>query len=244
MSLDVVIDTLQTQAVSEQALTWLDKARAVAVTDAATYEKAADLVIGIKALRAQVNEAFDPIIADAHRVHKTACDKKRQADAPLVDAEWILKRAMADYDTAQEHWREAEERRLQAIARQSEETRRVEEAAALEREAQATGDVTLQAEALALLDQPVFVPAVSVARTTPKVNGIAHRENWSARITSLLALVTFVAAHPEHVNLLVPNQPALNALARSMRTHLKIDGVQAVNTPSVAVGARASGRNW
>lgn len=234
----LVIDNEQTKEARAQALTWPEKAGALRILDAATYERAAAMLLDIKALRGQVNEAFDPIIADAHRVHRTACDKKREAESPLLEAERVLKGAMGTWHADQERIRRDEERRLQEDARQREEQRRLEEAAALEREAQATGDVALQAEAEALIERPVQALPVSVARTTPKVAGIVHRENWSACVKSLRALEVFVAAHPEHELALLANMTYLNGLARAMKGNLAIDGVQAINTPTVAAGAR------
>lgn len=236
--IELVVDNEQTKAAREQALTWPEKARALRILDALGYERAAAMLLEIKALRGQVNEAFDPIITDANRVHKTACGKKREAEQPLVDAELVLKSAMGDWHREQERHRVAEQRRLEEEARQREEARRLEEAAALEREAHQTGDVGLQEEAEALISQPVQTMPVSVARTTPKVAGIVHRENWSARVTSMRALIKFVAEHPEYDTVLTVNPAVLNGLARSLKGNLKIDGVQAVNTPTVAAGAR------
>lgn len=230
----LVIDNSKTQQVTERALAWPAQARALKVTDGSTYQQAAELLVGIKALRGEVNETFDPIIADAHKAHKTACEKKRAADAPLLEAETILKRSMSDYNVEQERLRLEEQRRLEEQARREEEDRRLAEAAALEKEGHDTNCPELVVEAERVLEQPVMTAPVQVARAVPKVAGIVHRENWSARVTSLIALVRFIATHPEHVNLIQPNQAALNSLARSMKANLRIDGVQPVNTPTVA----------
>lgn len=238
MSIELVVDNAKTSEVTQRALTWPEQARAIRVADPLSYAKAADLLVSIKGLRGEVNAAFDPIIADANKVHKTACEKKRQAEAPLVEAEGLIKSAMADYNTEQERVRRAEEQRLEQEARQREETRRLDEAAALEREGHARNAPELVQEAQDLIERPIPAMPVSVARTVPKVAGIVHRDNWSARVVSLPALIKFVAAHPEHQNLLAPNTAALNSLARSMKSNLKIDGVQAVNTPSVAASVR------
>jgi hypothetical protein len=238
MSIELVVDNEQTSAVTARALSWPDQAKALRIIDGPTYERAAALLVDIKGLRKEVDAAFDPIIADAHRAHRTACEKKRQAEAPLVEAERLVKASMSEFTVEQERLRQAEERRLQEAARQEEESRLLAEAAALEREAVATHDDGLLQEAHELIERPIVAPPVSVARTVPKVSGVVHRENWSARVTSVAALIKFVAAHPEHQNLLTPNQAALNQLARAMKSNLRIDGVQAINTPTVAAGAR------
>lgn len=238
MTMELVVDNDVTRDVSERALSWPEQARACCVLDDAAYARAAELLVGIKGLRAEVNLAFDPIIADAHRTHKTACDKKRLAEAPLVEAEGILKTAMGTYHREQERLRVLEERRLQDEARQEEEARRLNAAAALELEGNRTENPELLWEANELIEQPVIAPPVTVASTTPKIAGIVHRDNWSARVTDLKALVKYVAAHPEHLNLLQPNTTALNQLAKAMKTNLKVDGVQAFNAPVVAAGGR------
>jgi hypothetical protein len=222
--------------VTAEAQTWPAQAKALQVVDAATYVDASEMLKGIKALRGKIAETFDPHIARAFDAHRALVREKREAEAPLLDAELIIKRGLTAFDQEQERLRLIEERRRQEEARRIEEARQLEEAAALEREATATGDGGLLAEAEEMFERPVYVPPVTVARTTPKVAGIVHRETWSAKVVSLPALIKFVAAHPEHQNLLTPNLPALNSLARSMKTNLKVDGVHAICEKGVAAG--------
>lgn len=236
--MELVIDNGATAAVTERSLTWPDKARALAVTDASTYERAAEMLTGIKALRQEVDAAFDPIIADAHQAHKTACRQKQQAEAPLAEAERILKSGISAYHTEQERLRQIEQRRLQEEARLQEEQRRLEEAAALELEGNRTENPELLYEANEMIERPVVAPPVLAPSTTPKVAGIVHRDNWGAQLVSLPVLIKFVAAHPEYSNLLSFNTAAANALARSLKSNLKIDGLRAVNTPTVAASGR------
>lgn len=236
--MELVVDNTSASEVTERAMTWPDQAKALVIVDSASYERAAELLIGIKALRGEVDAAFDPIIGDANRAHKTACAQKRKAETPLLEAELIVKKSIGDYNAEQERRRQAEERRLQEEAQRIEETRRIDAAAALEREGHATSNDDLLAEAMEMVERPVVAPAVRVQTTVPKVAGIVHRENWSARVTSLTELIRFVAAHPEHQNLLQVNTTAVNALARAMKGNLKIAGLQAVNTPIVAAVSR------
>lgn len=236
MSMELVVDN--GAAVKAEALTWPERAKALVVSDDATYTTAAETLQAIKALRTRIGETFDPHIKRAHDAHKALLREKQEAEAPLLDAETVIKRTLSDYQVAQERIRREEERRLAEEARQREEQRRLEEAAALEREAKSTDDAALLDEAMALIDTPVASMPVSLPRATPKVSGIVHRDNWTARVTSLIALVRFVAEHPEHVNLLTANQTALNALARAMKQNLAISGVQAINTPTVAASGR------
>lgn len=224
--------------VREEALSWPARASGLIVRDGPSYEQAGGLLKGIKALRQKIADVFNPHIQRAHDAHKALLKEKQDAEAPLAEAESILKRGLVAYDQEQERIRVEEERRRQEEARKAEEDRRIAEAAALEREAQATGNAELLQEARELVEAPIVAPAVIVEKSTPKVSGIVHRDNWSARVTNLVALIKFVAAHPEHQNLLTPNSAALNQLARAMKSNLKIDGVQAVNAPLVAASGR------
>lgn len=225
-------------AMKAEALAWPDRARALSILGTETYIQAGELLKGIKALRQTIAATFDPHIKRAFDAHRALCREKQDAEAPLLEAEQILKRGLVAYDTEQERLRREEERRRQDEARRIEEVRRLEEAATLEQEAHSTGDGALLDQAMELLEMPVPTPVVAVEKTTPKVQGVTYRETWSAKVISPLALVKFVAAHPEHINLVSPNLTALNQLARAMKGAMKVDGVQAVSEKSVAASAR------
>ena len=227
-ALALVVDS---GAVVEQALTFPDKARALTIADPASYQSACDFLKGIKSLRTEIAETFEPHIKRAHESHKALLKEKADAEAPLAEAERIVKSALVTYDQAEEHKRRAEAARLQEELRQQEEERRLAEAVELE----AAGE---QAEAEALIDAPVFVPTVAVAPSTPKVSGISYRETWSANVTDLGALVMYVAQHPQFAGLLLANIPALNGQARSLKGQMQIPGVEAVCTRDVAAGRR------
>jgi hypothetical protein len=217
--------------ITERALTMPEQARAIAIVDAPSYERACEFLKAIKAFRQEIADTFDPHIKRAFDAHRALCAEKRDAEAPLADAERIVKNGLVAWDRVQAQQRDAERRRLEEQARRAEEDRRLAEAAAL-----AAAGATEMADAL--LEEPIEVPAVAVAPTTPKVNGIAYRETWSAKVTDLHALVKFVAANPSHLGLLQANMPALNAQARSLKGQLRIPGVKANCTRDVAAGRR------
>lgn len=221
------------QVVTEKALTWPERAKAVQITSSETYTQSAELLLAIRALRNEVNQAFDPIIADAHKAHKTACDQKRRAETPLLEAETIIKRGLVAYTTEQDRKRRAEESRLREIQRQEEETRRLNEAAALETEANATGDLALKEQAEALIEAPIPVmPVETETKAPPKVDGISYRDVYRGDVVDLDALV--LAAMADKTGQLrgylkiEPNQSAIDAMARSLREKLAIPGVRLV----------------
>jgi hypothetical protein len=234
--LELVVDN--SSEVKAEALTWPERAKALKILDHDKYCDAAEMLKNIKALRVRIAETFDPHVKRAHDAHKALVKEKADAEAPLTEAERVLKTAIVAYDQEQERLRREEERRLQEIARKDEETRRLNEAAAMEAEGNRTEDPELLYEANKLIETPAPTPVVTVARTTPKVSGVTMRETWSGRVTDKTRLIRFVAEHPEYANLIEPNMAAVNALARSLKGALKVDGVQAFATQSVAAGSR------
>lgn len=233
------VDDMTTKTVTEQALTWPERARGIAITDRDTCVRASELLIDIKSLRKEVDAAFDPIIGKAHEAHKEACSQKKRAETPLIEAEGILKRALVAFEGEQERLRREEERRLQELARQEEEASRAREAAALEAQANATGDESLRAEAEQLISEPVALPSVYVPPSMPKVSGISFRENW--RIdpnVDLKALCVAIARGEQPTSLVCANTTALNGLARSLKGQMKVPGVKIVCEKVASAGSR------
>jgi hypothetical protein len=232
---DVQDDELMTRT-----STWPERAKALIVLDAATCIRAAEMLKGIKDLRKEVDEAFDSIIAKAFAAHKEAVGKKRQAEAPLIEAEQLLKRSLAVYETEQERLRQIEQRRLEAIAREEEETRRLNEAADLERQALAGPEPDLDAlyDAHQLLEQPIDTPSVVLPKATPKVAGVSYREVWRADVTDIKTLCRAIADGSQPSSLVTANMTALNGIARSLKSQARVPGVRFVSEKTVAAGGR------
>lgn len=235
MSSSSVIET----DVRERALTWPEQARRAVVRDGETYSAAAELLKGIKALRQEIADTFDPHIRRMHDAHKALLKEKAEAETPLTEAERIIKDALVAFDREQERQRLETQRRLEAEARAQAEADALAKAAAMEREGQAYGDGALVDDAAALLEDVLTAPAPAVPlvqKATPVVAGIAHRSTWSAEVVDLLALVRYVAANPQYLGLVLPNQPALNQQARSLKGAMRIPGVRPAERRDVAAG--------
>lgn len=230
--------TPRAELVTRKAQTWPEVARAAAeqIADPESYTSASELLLGIKELRREANEVFDPIIATALQAHRTAVAQKRTVTDPLDEADRLIKRGMVAYDEAQARREEERRRRLEAEARREEEDRRLAQAVALEQAGREFGDDGLVAEADALIAEPIETPPVRVEPARPKVAGISYTTRWSASVTDLMALVRYVAANPQFSNLLTPNMPALNGMARSLRGSLALPGVRAVSSRDVSAG--------
>jgi hypothetical protein len=190
---------------AESADARIEEARGFQVTDSNTYRLAADKLLTIKALRGEVDEAFDPIIADAHRAHKTGLAQKAKVDGPLAEAEELYKIKMGAYDDDQRRiQREEERRRREQVERQAAEDRERE----IE-DAEKHG-ATIE-EIIVIAEAPLRVAPVIVSPAVPKVAGISSRENWKWEVEDKLKLDRFVAANPMYSNLTSVNSAAVTA---------------------------------
>src|SRR3990172_1282935 len=108
---------LEVQELETKALSLPEQAKLLDVRDNATFEKAGALLLAIKDLRKKINETFDPVIEKAHQAHKATLDAKHKVEAPLAEAERIIKPRISDYAYEQEERRIKEEARLQEEAR-------------------------------------------------------------------------------------------------------------------------------
>lgn len=226
--------TTQAKDVAIREPTWTAPNVPLPISSHEDYMVVADALKEVKEFEKRVESWFKPLVEKAHAAWKGLTERRRETLAPAKAWEAECKSGLAEWDTEQERIRQEEQRRLEAEARKAEEERRMAEAAALEQEALAEGDESKLAEAEQLIAEPIETPVVSVPKTTPKVAGIQYREQWSAQVVNQQQLVSYVAQNPQFTNLVQPNMPALNALARSLKGKLKIPGVKAVGTKAVA----------
>jgi len=219
-----------TQEIESRTQTILERAHAIEIRDQATYEAAVELGRAIKDLRAEAEAHHRPVIQAALEAHRKALEAFRRIDEPLKAAEAEIKRRIAAWTAEQERLRiDAERRareeaeRLQAEALEAQ----IEALEAAGAEPEVIQTVIRQAEAM-----PVMAPRVPAA---PKPQGVATRKSYRAHVVSLIDLIRWVAANPAHENLLQPNQPALNALARAHGSNLRISGVRVVIEETVSL---------
>jgi hypothetical protein len=208
--------------VETRALSVPDQAKAITITDNATYEKAAEILLVIKDIRKEISDTFTPIKRKMDAAKKEVLDQEKRADIPLQEAEGIIKPKIAAYLAEQERIRKAEEDRLRAIAKKEEEDRRLAEAASLE----AAGETEAAEE---VISEPVYVPPPVVASTVSKVAGVAMRETWTYEIVDEKQL-------PRQY--LIPDEKAIRAAVNSLHERCNIPGVRVYTTTGIAAGRR------
>ena len=183
----------------------------------------------IVGLRKQVVEHHKPIKEAAHKAHKTAIAAEKKLLDPLQQAETCLKRSIAAWDQEQQRIRQEEQRRLEAAQRKADEEARL----ALAQDAEANGATPETVDEI--LDTPVVTPSVVAAPTYEKGNGVSTSVRWHAEVVDIKALCLAVAQGRASANLVQPNLPALNGMARAMKQTMNVPGVKAVSETTVAV---------
>lgn len=229
-------------ALDAEARSWASRARDLKVIDRESCINASTLLRSVKTLRNGVEAWFAPHIEaametkrKAEAARKALADERDRMEAPLVDAENVLKRSLLAWEAAEEQRRLAEEQRLQAEATARAEAVTLEAAAALEMEATATGNLELQQEAEDILSQPIDAPVVLVQKTVPKVDGISYSDRWEAHPTiDMKALAAAVASGAAPITFMTPNMTAINQFARATQGTGAVPGVRFWNNRRIA----------
>jgi len=218
---EAALSLVETTPVEEKALSIVDQAKAVKVTDAQTYTAAGSLWKSIGEMIKEVKDTFDPICDAAHKAHKQAVEKRAKYLDPLTAAQKSVKGLMSAYDQEQECLRREEQARLEAIARKAEEDRRLQEAIEAEAamKAQGASQEEVAQETAAILETPVSVAPVVLPKATPKLQGgPVYRTVWKARVINERLI-------PREY--LVPDMVKINGVVRSLKGAANIPGVQA-----------------
>lgn len=193
------------------------------VSDVESNGDALARIMALRSAEKQIAEYFEPARKAADSAKKEILAARDGLAGPLKEARRVYDRKADEYERAELAKAEVERKRLQALAKQQEVDRQLQDAI----EAEGAGD---DAGAAAIMDEATVVPEVAVVAPVAKVKGVSKRTSWSAQVVDLGALVAYVAKHPEWRSLLQVNQPNLNRLAVSQHNDLAIPGVRAIAT--------------
>lgn len=219
------MSTQQLDLVQREGQTLSQQVEALAVSDAESFEMAAQFRRALKGYLRRVADLTKPVIEQAQKSLDAAREQRRILEGPALAAEAVLNRKLVAY--------EQDQRRIAAEAqRQADEDRRRQQEEADLREA-LEADANGQAPPA---PTPVFVPPAPVPEV-PKVSGLSFRSVWKARVTKLETLVRAVADGKVPLNHLEPSMTVLNARARAEKSTLAIPGVEAVEERISSGGA-------
>lgn len=156
-----------------------------------------------KAFQTKVKDFFKPHKDRAYAAWKGLCASENDALGTAVQTEEACKRELGAYRRRLDEEVAAEKRRLEEKARKDEESRRVNEAAALETLASATPDLVegyeLRREAAAILEAPIDTPTVDVPKAE-KAKGATYKDKWVTTGNDMPKFLRHLVAHPELID--------------------------------------------
>jgi len=203
-----------------KALTIIDQANAIIITNNESYTSAGELWKNIKQMKEEVDNVFKPIIEAAHKAHKEALSQKAKIYDPLDEAGRKIKSSMSAYDEAQERIRREKEIELRKEAMRIEEEARLQAAIQAEKAGQ-------KEAAEKILEAPIVEPVVVVSKDIPKMSGgPVYRTVWDMEVVDFEALVKAGANKTISINALLPNEVFLRAQARSLKSTMNFPGVK------------------
>ena len=217
------------QELKQEALTVVQQAALVKITDQASYDNATSLLLEhIIPFRKRWSEYWEPLKKTAWDAHKAIMAKFNDGDTPAEKAERIVKSEIRRWDDEQERIRQELQRKAQEEAERLEQEERLA-AAVVAEESGATEEQVEQ-----IVSTPAVAVAAPVAPTYQQAQGVSKRENWKCRVLDMKKLCAAIGKGQVPVMYVEPNDTALNARAKADKQTLNIPGCQAYNEPIIS----------
>lgn len=180
------------------------------VVNTETYLQAGEIFKAIGAMAKRINAFFEPLCKKADEAHKALTSAKAAELAKLAPLRDHVNKEQTAWNIEQEKVRKAEEDRLRQEALKAEEDRRLADALQAEKEGN-------KEEAIAILEEPAFVPPPIVESLTPKISGQAMVTTWRWRLIDINKL-------PRQY--LQVNESAVNQVVRALKGKTVISGIE------------------
>ena len=148
-----IIESKEIQVASSETLAI---AKGFKIVTSMQYSEAGEKLKGIMGLKRRIQDVFMPHIKRAFDAHKALVAEKGQHEAPLIEAEVILKRSMLAFQLEEERKRKELEAKAQEEARKEREKLEAR-AAKLEAKGKAEQAAALQVAAASVV-APMIAP--------------------------------------------------------------------------------------
>jgi hypothetical protein len=248
---------MQTQALEKQVGTIQNQAAAIAIRDQGSYDRTVQLLAVVKSIQdgTEIKEMRTAVDA-AHEAHSAALKVWHRFWDPLEKIEKLLKGKILAFDRAKREEEDRKQRALEAAEqkKRDEAARKIREEAdkkAREQAAQVQRDRTMtkvekqaaiediKSSAQVVAEEQIATvqaaPMPTIAPMYDRSTAVSARQNWTAEVTDFKALVLWVAqSTAERLGYLQPNEQALRAAAKAMKSMGKIPGVRLYDAGSVA----------
>lgn len=202
------------------------RAKTLQIVDQTTYDEAAYSLNLAGLLEKKITEHYEPMRVTSKAAYDAVLNAKKADLEPVLEVKAILSKGTARYSLEQERIHQAEQDRLDKIAIKEAEAKRKAEIEAAKQAGASRQEIKEIKMAPVEVVSPTIDPTHAQSRLVSK-----PIENWSAVVMGdegLMFLVKAVVEGKVHRNLILPNQVALNQLARTFKDKLDVPGVKAV----------------
>lgn len=194
----------------QRALSIRQQADGIVVTDAFTYQTAAEFLKGVKMAEKEVMVFFEPMVTAANDAHKKILARRKTLTDKLGAAYFHVNRQLGEYKRREDEERRKKQAEIEALARKHAEDAALATAVALEQAGDARG-------ADAILAAPVAAAPVVVQSQVPRVEGLRARETWRFRIVDASAIPR---------EFLAPDEQKIGAIVRALKGETRIAGIE------------------
>lgn len=202
----------------QEALTLLDRAKAIAITTPEQYVTACEFFKAIKSSKKKFIDWFEPMREAAYNAYQSVLSKKKEVADRYDEAEAVIAPKLTAWDEEQRRKERELQVKLQEEARKRLEEEQLNDAAL----AESLGEPKLAEQ---ILQAPTRQVVVEPPRMTPKVPGISYRESWSGEVIDIKAVVKFALENPAYGSILAVNQSALDRIVHDAKGKISIPGV-------------------
>lgn len=201
---------INTEAILLQTKPLIERAKALKVTNVEEHAAALEDLKTTATVEKFIKDLYANPKKILHQAHKDMCADEAKYLVPIGEVRALIGGKCIAFEDIQRQKAEEIQRQAQEAARQQEEERQLADAI----DAEQAGD---KEGAAAILEEKVEAPVIQVAPVLATVAGVSSRVTWSAEVTDKAKLLAYVATHPEWLNLIEPNMPALNKLAQAQQ---------------------------
>jgi hypothetical protein len=206
------------QEVLNRALTLPNEASAMTIQNEDDHQRVCGIRKGWDTLEKEIEAHFEAMRKPAYDAYQAVLDKKKEAIAPITASKKIADNLIKDYRIDQERKRQAEQDRLNAIAKAEAEAAALAEAAELESLGDKEGAAEVVQAAISMPAPPVIVQKQVMTKGT----GVSMVDRWTYEITDKSKIP------PQYWIL---NETALAAAVRTTKERTSIPGIRAYNDP-------------
>ena len=217
------------QKVESEALAWPDKAREIVITNQEGYDYAIDVLKIIASIMRNIKEHHAPIKKAAKEAHTISVAAENKFLKPLADANIIVRQTISAWTTEQARLRQAEQKRLDDIARKQAEDERLK----LALEAEDAGMPGETVEEIIEHAEQVYTPTAKA--TFVKDDKVSTRKTWAAEVIDIKLLCKAIVDGKVPATAIMPNMLILNGLARQQKENFDIPGVRAVSKDNISL---------